>query len=105
MQITLRDALDFLIYLGAVTGALAAIWIFLRVAIVRPIKQWIKNQVVTPVNRIHAEVTPNGGHSIKDDVTGIKSDIETVRTTLHKHMTDDHASIVGMIEEMRAEGR
>lgn len=48
---------DALIYLGAVSGALAALGVVLRFLVVKPIKSWITTQVAP----VHKQVRPNGG--------------------------------------------
>lgn len=88
-MLTLKEVTDFLIYAGAVAGALAAIGLFLRLAIVRPMRKWITQQLVPPIAKIHDEVTPNSGHSMKDDVTGTRAEVDDLKTLVNKHLAEE----------------
>ncbi|WP_301177243.1 hypothetical protein [Actinomadura geliboluensis] len=70
-DLDLRDVGAAVIYLGMIAGALAAIGIVVRVVVVRPLQKWLREQIKPQLAEVHAEVTPNHGGSIKDQVTRI----------------------------------
>lgn len=86
MQIDIKTVGDAVLYLGAVATALIALGVFLRYIVLRPLKRWITEQVVSPVMKVKKEMTANSGSSMKDDVTSVRETVDTLTTTLSKHM-------------------
>ncbi len=95
---TLRALGDLLIYLGAVAGAISAIgWLVYRAA-VKPFIRWLKAEVAatrhaaetgsSTAAKVHAEVTPNHGHSLKDSVTRTELEVKQLRRELLEHITN-----------------
>lgn len=100
---TIRDVGDVILYLGAIATALVAIGALLRWAVVRPIKKWITEQI-SPVrqttaavqkntqavketaDRVHAEVTPNHGGSLKDVVTRTELKVDVLTQRFDDHL-------------------
>lgn len=102
---TVRELTDLLIYAGTVAGALAAIGIFLRFAVVRPLKSWIHEQIAPQtqkIEKIHDEVTPNSGHSIKDNVTSMSTEISALRAALDAHMVEEVPRAWRTLDSIRA---
>lgn len=83
MHVDIKTLGDFVLYLGALATALIALGALLRYVVLRPLKNWIKEQVGDPVAEIHHEVTPNSGSSMKDDMTGVREAVDA----LNKHLT------------------
>lgn len=86
---TVKEITDFLIYLGSIAIALAAIGVVIRFMVVRPLQNWIREQVGRPLAKIHDEVTPNGGQSIKDDTQATRSDLDQLKKALDAHLMED----------------
>lgn len=102
-MITVREVGDVILYLGAVATALVAIGALLRWAIVRPIKKWITEQispvrqtavavekntqaVMETADKVHAEVTPNHGGSLKDVVTRTELKVDVLAQRFDDHL-------------------
>lgn len=86
-DIPLRTIGAAVIYLGMVAGALAAIGVVLRFAVVRPLQKWLREQIRAPLTEVHAEVTPNHGGSLKDAVTRIEAAQRAESQRLTDHLT------------------
>ncbi len=93
---TFRDLGDIILYLGGVATALAAIWLVLRWAVLRPLKRWIGEQirqvkqgteaVQETANAVKAEVTPNHGNSLKDAVTRTEIKLDALTRRFDDHL-------------------
>jgi hypothetical protein len=84
----LKDIGDFLIYLGAIAAALAAIGVVLRFVVVRPLMNKLKEELIPKTNTIHAEVTPDSGHSMKDQITRTEVKLDTLEQRFSDHLTN-----------------
>lgn len=93
---TVRDVFDVVLYLGALATALAAIGVVGRWVIVRPLKKWIAEQI-RPVrqttqavqetaDKVHAEVTPDHGGSLKDVVTRTELKVDVLTQRFDDHL-------------------
>lgn len=93
---TVRDVGDIILYLGAVATALVAIGALLRWVIVRPLKSWITEQI-SPVkqstaavqetaDKVHAEVSPDHGRSLKDHVVRTEAKVDTLTKRFDDHL-------------------
>ncbi len=82
----LKDLGDFLIYLGAIAAALAAIGVVLRFVVVRPLMNKLKAELIPKTNTIHAEVTPNHGSSMKDQITRTETKLDTLEKRFSDHI-------------------
>jgi hypothetical protein len=87
-EINLQAVGAAVIYLGMVAGALAAIGVVLRVAVVRPLQKWLREQISPQLAEVHAEVTPNHGGSLKDAVTRIEAVQQADVQRLTDHLTN-----------------
>lgn len=85
-MITLKDVGDFLIYIGAVAAALAAIGVFLRFVILRPLVNYLKEHLQVPLNKVHDEVNPNSGKSMKDQLNRIDSKLSLYMEKFDEHL-------------------
>lgn len=99
---TFKEFGDLLIYLGAVAAALSAIaWLLHRV-VWRPFVGWLKaelgatRQAAESVNetaaKVHAEVTPNHGTSLKDAVDRTEVEVRQLNQRLTDHITNHPGS-------------
>lgn len=86
----MRELGDAVIWLGAVAGALGALAIVARYVIVRPLRAWITEQithrVAGPLDAVQAEVTPNSGTSMRDQITRIERTVELLSVRLDDHI-------------------
>jgi hypothetical protein len=89
--VTIADLKDWVLTLGAVAAALAAIGIVLRVAVVRPLQNWLRDQVAGPVADIHHEVKPDHGGSMREDVTDLRDGVAVLQTTMDAHLKETNA--------------
>lgn len=80
MDVTVKDLGDLILYLGAVAAAIAAVGVLFRYAFLHPFKRWMTEQITqrisAPLNTVKAEVTNNGGSSMKDGVQDTKKAIQ-----------------------------
>ena len=83
---TVNQVADWVIYLGAVSAALAGIGALLRAVVLVPLRRWLQDQIAGPVQVIHHELTPNGGRSVKDAIDTLRGDMAELRVTLGEHM-------------------
>ncbi|MFD0883720.1 hypothetical protein ACFQ08_04010 [Streptosporangium algeriense] len=93
---TIRALGDLVVYLGAVAAALAAIGVVVRWAVVRPLKKWVAEQVgmvrestaavQETADKVHAEVSPNHGQSLKDTVNRTESKIDMLTQRFDDHL-------------------
>ena len=82
----MKDLGDWVIYLGAIATALAAIGLLLRYLVVRPMKRWIAEQVKEPVDAVHAEMSPDHGHSLRDAVNRTEVKVDTLARRFDDHL-------------------
>lgn len=93
---TVRDLTDLVIYAGAVAGALSAIgWLVYRV-FVRSFVRWLREQIEQTrdhavqaresAEAVEAEVTPNSGSSLKDQVTRTEVKVDALGQRLADHI-------------------
>lgn len=96
---TVKDLSDFVIYAGAFAAALSAIgWLLYRV-LWRPFVRTLKDELGATreaaeagsqtAEAVHAEVTPNSGHSIKDVVDRTERKVDALGRRLADHI-DNH---------------
>lgn len=82
-----KDVGDAVLYVGAICAALAAIGAVVAVvgrwAVLGPLKRWQERNLVQMLAETHAQVTPNGGSSMRDAVTRIER-------RLADHIANDH---------------
>lgn len=83
-----RTVGDALIYLGYLAAALAAIGVVVRVAVVRPLQKWLREQIKPQLAEVHAEVTPNHGGSMKDAVGRIETAQKTLAARFEDHLSN-----------------
>jgi hypothetical protein len=95
LMITIKDVGNVILYLGGLCLALGAIGVVLRFAVVRPLKSLIDDRIEAvqastkavqeTADQVHAEVSPDHGHSMKDTInrTEIKLDALTQRFEDH----------------------
>lgn len=79
---------DVLIYIGAVTASLTAIGIFLRLVVVRPLMRKLRDELIPKTEVIHAEMTPNHGSSMKDQVTRTEVKVEELDKRFSDHLVN-----------------
>lgn len=84
----LKDIGDFLIYLGAIAAALTAIGVLLRFTVVRPLMNKLKEELIPKTNVIHAEVTPNHGSSMKDQITRTETKLDALEQRFADHLVN-----------------
>lgn len=89
-MITIKDLSDMLIYLGAVAAALAAIAVVFRFAVFRPWQRWteelVKKQITVPLDKVHTEMTPNGGGSMKDQLNRVELKVNLISERVDRHL-------------------
>lgn len=72
MDVSVKDAGDFVIYLGAICLAIGALASVIHFLIIRPLKKWVtelvSSKISQPLDKVKNEVTHNGGSSMKDYV-------------------------------------
>jgi len=92
---TIKDLGDLVIYAGTVAGALTAIgWLLYRVA-VRPSVRWLKTELTTTreaTQAVQAEVTPNHGTSMKDQMGRIEVKVDRLRSDFADHLSNHPGS-------------
>lgn len=88
----LRTVGDALIYLGAIAAALAAIGLVARWAVVVPLRRWLQEQIQPPLERVHAEMSPDSGLSLRDAVTRIERAQERLGSRLADHLANHPGS-------------
>lgn len=86
---TVRELVDLVLYIAAVLTAIGAIIIFLQKFLITPMKNALKEEVTDLVKEIHDQVTPNGGGSLKDDVTLTRQETTETRRMLETHMMEE----------------
>lgn len=83
------------IYLGMVAGAVTAIAIVLRVAVVRPLQKWIREQIRGPLNEVHAEVTPHDhGDSLTERLDRIEQNQRDLAGAFADHLMHHPGSLL-----------
>ncbi|MEV0968526.1 hypothetical protein [Microtetraspora glauca] len=95
---TVRSLGDLIIYSGTVAAALAAIGAIVRWVVLRPLKKWIAEQirkvqqstqaVQETADKVHAEVSPNHGHSLKDTVVRTEVKVDLLTKRFEDHLTN-----------------
>jgi Flp pilus assembly protein TadB len=88
--VTVRHLTDWVIYLGAVAGALTALAILLRFLVLKPLKRWITEQIKQPLDKVHTEFRPNHGGSMKDALNRIERELQEQSVKLTDHLINDH---------------
>ena len=83
---TVRDAGEFIIWTGAIAGALIAIITLARFAIVKPIISALERKFVPSLKAIQQEVTENEGKSMKDAIVRIEARIATLDKRFDDHV-------------------
>lgn len=83
---TVRDIGDVIIYAGTVAAALAAIGALLRYIVLRPLKTWITEQIKQPVDAVHAEMSPDHGHSLRDAVNRTEGKVDSLTLRFEDHL-------------------
>jgi hypothetical protein len=90
MDVSVKDFGDVVIYVGAIAAALAAIAVVFRFAVLRPWQRWteelVKKQITVPLDKVHNEVSPNGGGSMKDQVNRIELKVNLISERLDRHL-------------------
>jgi hypothetical protein len=84
--ITLKDAGDFLLYLGGIAAALTAIGLVVRFAVLKPLVNHIKEQVSPPLDKVYSEVRHNGGKTMKDQLTSVDKKLTLLSKRLDEHL-------------------
>lgn len=74
---------DFIIYLGAVAGALASLGLLLRYLVVGPLKKWIVEQT-QPARETAAQLRPHG--ATRDLLQTAVREVAEMRTQLDAQM-------------------
>lgn len=74
---------DFIIYLGAVAGALASLGLLLRYLVVGPLKRWIVEQT-QPAREAAAQLRPHG--AARDLLQTAVREVAEMRTQLDAQM-------------------
>lgn len=107
---TVKEVGDIIIYIAAFVTAIGAIILFVHKFLIIPMKKVLKEEVTDLVKEIHDQVTPNGGGSLKDDVTLIRQDLEEVRGKLEeipqiwRTVKDVRSSLNGHLTDHREKG-
>lgn len=93
-----KELTDAVIYAGAVAAALSAIGYLLYRAAVKPFVAWLKTELgatreaaeagTITAAKVHREVTPNHGHSLKDAVNRTEQEVRQLRADLMDHITN-----------------
>lgn len=86
---TVKEVTDLVIYIAAILTAVGAIILFLQKFLITPMKKALKEEVTDLVKEIHDQVTPNGGGSLKDDVTLIRQESLDLSRKLETHMLEE----------------
>lgn len=81
---TVKEVGDIVIYVAAILTATGAIILFIQRFLIAPMKKVLKEEITDMVKEIHDQVTPNGGGSLKDDVTLMRQDLEDVKGKLEE---------------------
>lgn len=80
MDTTFGDAGSTVLYLGALSVAVMAIGSIIHFLVIKPFKKWlnevIESRVAKPLDIVTAEVTHNGGSSMKDFLGSVKHSVE-----------------------------
>lgn len=82
----MKDVGDVILYAGGIATALAAIGVLLRYIVVRPMRKWIVEQVKQPVDAVHAEMSPDHGHSLRDAVNRTEHKVDTLARRFDDHL-------------------
>jgi hypothetical protein len=83
---SIRHLGDVIIYLGMLAGALASMGVVARYVIVLPLKKWIIEQIRSPLHAVQAEVSNNGGGSMKDAVDRTERQMAVMAQRLDDHI-------------------
>ena len=82
----MKDVGDVILYAGGVATALAAIGALLRYLVLRPLQRWITEQVKQPVDAVHAEMSPDHGHSLRDAVNRTEAKVDALGQRFEDHL-------------------
>ncbi|MGW4639538.1 hypothetical protein ACWEN6_13470 [Sphaerisporangium sp. NPDC004334] len=98
MTVTIRDLGDFVIYLGGVAAALAAMGVLARYVVLRPLKRWVGEQITAllqgtqavqeTAEEVRNEVKNNGGNSLKDAVTRTEYKMNELTRRFDDHLVN-----------------
>lgn len=99
---TVKEVTDLVIYIAAILTAVGAIIIFLQKFLINPMKKALKEEVTDLVKEIHDQVTPNGGGSLKDDVTLMRQEATDVRRMLEAHMMEEVPRAWRALDQLQA---
>ena len=93
---TIRHLGDIIIWFGAVAAALTAIGGFLYWVAVRPFRRWLREQIGQvreateqtrdAAEKVQAEVTPNHGSSMKDQLTRTELKVDQLDRRFTDHL-------------------
>lgn len=90
MDISVKDFGDVLIYLGAVSAALAAIGVVFRYTVLRPWQRWtenlVKQRISMPLDKVSNEMSPNGGSSMKDSMNRVELKVNLLSERFDRHL-------------------
>lgn len=87
----IQDVGNLFIYLGALATALLAIGTLLHFVVVKPLMKKLRVElapVQTQTQKIHSEVTPDHGASMKDQVTRTEVKIDTLEKRFQDHLVN-----------------
>ncbi len=93
---TIRHLGDLIIWVGGVAPGLTATGGFLYWVAVRPFRRWLREQIEQvretaeetrdAANAVHAEVTPNHGSSMKDQLTRTEAKVDQLDRRFTDHL-------------------
>lgn len=98
----MKEVTDLVIYIAAILTAIGAIIFFLQKFLITPMKKALKEEVTDLVKEIHDQVTPNGGGSLKDDVTLMRQEATDVRRMLEAHMMEEVPRAWRALDQLQA---
>lgn len=98
---TVREIGDIIIYIAAFVTAIGAIILFLQRFLITPMKKALKEEITDLVKEIHDQVTPNGGGSLKDDVTLMRQESSDLRRILEVHMMEEAPRVRAQLDQLQ----
>lgn len=98
---TVKEVTDLVIYIAAILTAVGAIIFFIQKFLITPMKKILKEEITDMVREIHDQVTPNGGGSLKDDVTLMRQETTDLRQKLDVHMMDEAPRIRAQLDQLQ----
>lgn len=97
----MKEVTDLVIYIAAILTAIGAIIFFLQKFLITPMKRALKEEVTDLVKEIHDQVTPNGGGSLKDDVTLMRQESSDLRRILEVHMMEEAPRVRAQLDQLQ----